>query len=175
MNIPEQKIILIGAMGAGKTTIGKILSRELNWPYIDNDGEMARLSGMSEEELAQLSVPDLHQLEENYLLDILSRPAPYIAGAAASVVEKPQMVELLKSVTAIYLYLPIDQLLTRARIGHSGVGRQALQDESAGQIITERFIRRDPLYRAASTQVLNLSDSPEQDAVRVLDFLSSQG
>jgi shikimate kinase len=41
-SLPEQKIILIGAMGAGKTTLGKILSRELNWPYIDNDGEIGR-------------------------------------------------------------------------------------------------------------------------------------
>jgi shikimate kinase len=170
-NIPEQKIILIGAMGAGKTTIGKILARELNWPYVDNDAEMARISGISEEELSKLPVPDLHQLEENYLLEILSRPAPYIAGAAASVIEKPQMVELLKSVTALYLYLPIDQLLTRARIGHSGVGRQALQDESAGKIITERFIRRDPLYREASQFVVELGDDPEFDATTILSKL----
>ena len=171
-NIPDQKIILIGAMGAGKTTIGKILARELEWPYIDNDGEMARISGMSEAELSQLAVPDLHQLEENYLLEILSRPAPYIAGAAASVIEKPQMIELLKSVTSIYLFLPIDQLLARARGGHSGVGRQALQDESAGKIITERFIRRDPLYRDAAQFTLELGEDPEIDASSLLAKIS---
>ena len=118
----EQKIILIGAMGAGKTTLGLIMARELGWSYIDNDHEMARLSGMSEAELSALSIQQLHDLEENYLMDILNRPAPYIAGAAASVIDKDQCISLLQSITAIYLYLPVTELLNRSKIGKSGVG-----------------------------------------------------
>jgi shikimate kinase len=167
----EQRIILIGAMGAGKTTLGLILARELGWSYIDNDHEMARLSGMSESELSTLSVPELHDLEESYLMDILSRPAPYIAGAAASVIDKDECIALLQSVTAIYLYLPVSELLHRSKIGKSGVGRQALNSNDAEQVISERFARRDPRYRQAASIVLDLSNDPESDAKRILALL----
>lgn len=168
----EQKIILIGAMGAGKTTLGLIMARELGWSYIDNDHEMARLSGMSEAELSALSIQQLHDLEENYLMDILNRPAPYIAGAAASVIDKDQCISLLQSITAIYLYLPVTELLNRSKIGKSGVGRQALHNGDAEQVISERFIRRDPRYRQAATIVIELSSDPESDAQRILAQLN---
>jgi len=168
----EQKIILIGAMGAGKTTLGLILARELGWSYIDNDHEMARLSGMSEAELSSLSIQQLHDLEENYLMDILNRPAPYIAGAAASVIDKDECISLLQSVTAIYLYLPVTELLHRSKIGKSGVGRQALNNGDAEKVISERFTRRDPRYRKAASIVLELSSDPESDAKRILAQLN---
>ena len=41
-----EKLLLIGPMGAGKSTIGKILAQELKWQYFDNDTELSQLSGL---------------------------------------------------------------------------------------------------------------------------------
>ena len=55
-------VVLVGPMGAGKSTLGKALSEATGWPYFDNDGEMTRRYGLSQEELASLPVPELHAL-----------------------------------------------------------------------------------------------------------------
>jgi shikimate kinase len=155
------KVILLGPMGAGKSTLGKILSHDLQWPYFDNDVEITTTYGLSEKEVSQLPVEKLHALETQYLRDVLSRPESFISGAAASVIDNEENRLLLDSVFSVYLRLPIEMIIERA--GSSGVGRQVLQDAGT-DILIERFNRRDPLYRAASKLVVELSDSPMKDA-----------
>lgn len=155
------KVILLGPMGAGKSTLGKILSHDLKWPYFDNDVEITTTYGLSEKEVSQLPVEKLHALETQYLRDVLSRPDSFISGAAASVIDNKENRLLLDSVFSVYLRLPIEMIIERA--GSSGVGRQVLQD-AGSDILIERFNRRDPLYRAASKLVVELSDSPSKDA-----------
>jgi shikimate kinase len=167
MTLP-QKVILLGPMGAGKSTLGKILSAKLNWPYIDNDLDMAKQTGMSIAELSSLSVADLHKIEAEFINKVLTTQAPFISGAAASVIENLQIRNELKQVCAIYLSIPVETAIERASAG--SVGRQALTEEGV-EILRERYKRRDPLYREVATFVINLSNSPEADAEKILNFL----
>ena len=156
-------------MGAGKSTIGKAVASHLGWPYFDNDFEMAQMNRVTLEDLGRLPVDELHEMEENYLRNVIARPTPYIAGAAASVVDNPDVVDLLKGVYAIYLTVPLSGLLARA--GAGGVGRQALA-EHPEEIIKQRFERRDPLYREAASLVIDQSQSPEKSIKQVIEALS---
>lgn len=165
------KVILIGPMGAGKTTLGTLISSELGWPYFDNDGELATLNNLTVEQLSALSVPELHALEGEYLRQVMQRPAPFIAGAAASVIDYPQSVALLREATAIYLRLPLEKLLERA--GSTGIGRQALA-QNAEAVITERFVRRDPRYREVAAYTCELGDDPHADAAKIIEWLKLQ-
>ena len=164
------KVVLIGPMGAGKTTLGSILSNRLGWPYFDNDAELESLSGLSSSELSTLSVPELHKLEGEYLSTVLQRNAPFISGAAVSVVGYQKSVELLKESVSIYLRLPLEKLLERA--GTTGIGRQALIG-NAESVISARFSRRDPLYREIAVFTVELGDDPDVDAEKIFAFLSS--
>jgi shikimate kinase len=168
--IPQQ-IILVGPMGAGKTTLGTIIADRLGWTYYDNDDELARINNMTVEQLSSLSVDALHQLEGAYLADVVGRPAPFISGAAASVIDYPESQAILKSATSVYLRLPLQKVLERA--GTSGIGRQALQ-ENAEEIVRERYLRRDPIYSAVSRLTIDLGDSPETDAQKIIDGLGLQ-
>ncbi len=167
----SEKIILIGPMGAGKTTLGTIMSNSLGWTYYDNDKDLETLNNMTLEELSALPVSELHKLEGEYLKDVMDRSAPFISGAAASVVDYPESMALLKSTTAVYLRIPLPKILERA--GTSGIGRQALQQD-AERVATERFTRRDPLYKEAAQLTIDLSDSPEDDAARIIRELGLQ-
>lgn len=165
---PDPRVVLIGPMGAGKTTLGTTIAKELGWKYFDNDGEMTRRYHFSQAELAAMPVPELHALESRYLADVLKEDAPLITGAAASVVDYPENRELLRSVTAIYLRIPVEAVIARA--GGTGVGRQALAENGA-QILTERFERRDPLYKECASMVINLGNVPDKDAARITEFI----
>jgi shikimate kinase len=164
-----QKVILLGPMGAGKSTLGKILSSKLNWPYIDNDLDMAKQTGMSIAELSSLSVAELHKIEAEFINEVLKTQAPFISGAAASVIENLQIRNELKNVCAIYLSIPVETAIERASAG--SVGRQALTEEGV-KIMRERYKRRDPLYREVASYVINLSSSPAADAEEILNFLN---
>lgn len=166
--ISPKKIILMGPMGVGKSTLGKILAAKLGWPYIDNDSDLAIQSAMSIEDLSKLSVPELHKFEAEFISRVIDGAAPVISGAAASVVENEHVLEQLKSVYAIYLVIPLETAIERASVGT--VGRQAIT-ESGVQIVRDRYERRDPLYRQVASLIIELGDSPEADAEKILAAL----
>ena len=163
-----RRLILVGAMGVGKTTIGTLISEKIGWPYVDNDYEMSKMASMSIKELSALDIPSLHALEEKYLWDVLTRPAPLVAGAAASAADNLELVEALKEQCTIYLHMPL--AVQKNRAGSSGVGRQAFGDDPQ-DLIRERYERRDPRYRQAASLIIDTTREPEKDAQLILDFL----
>jgi shikimate kinase len=167
----QRRVILVGAMGAGKTTIGKLIATKLSWPYIDNDYEMSKMASLSMKELSALDVPTLHILEEKYLRDILSRPGPLVAGAAASAADSQELIEALGNQCTIYLHTPLE--IQKQRAGNSGVGRQGLV-ENAVDVIRDRYERRDPRYRQIASLVIDTTRNPESDAARIIEFLTAK-
>lgn len=166
-----EKLLLIGPMGAGKSTIGKILARELKWQYFDNDTELSQLSGLSAEELGELPVAELHVLEALCFQKILTHPAPFISGVAGSVIDKKAHCELIKGAYAIYLRLPLDVIIERA--GYAGIGRQWTRVADDTQI-RERFFRRDPIYKECAKITVDLSAEAEADADIILQHLEER-
>jgi shikimate kinase len=167
----SKKIILIGPMGVGKSTLGKILAHELNWPYIDNDEDMAMQTGMTIEQLSSLPVPELHKIEADFITRVMKLEAPLVSGAAASVIENEEIREALKNVYAVYLSISVEKAIERASVGT--VGRQALDGEGA-QLLRDRYARRDPLYRSVASLIIEQSDSPDSDAEIILNSIALQ-
>jgi shikimate kinase len=163
----KEKVVLIGPMGVGKSTLGKRAADLLGWNYQDNDLDMAQATGISIEDLSKMSVKELHKLEAEYILKVIASDAPFIAGAAASVIENQDVQAALQGINAIYLYIPLEQIYSRT--GAGTVGRQAINPES--DIIKERFERRDPLYRKYAHHVLNLSENPKRDTDRLIALI----
>jgi shikimate kinase len=166
----QPRVILVGAMGAGKTTVGRLIAAELNWPYIDNDYEMSKMASLSMKQLSALDVPTLHNLEEKYLKDVLSRPGPLVAGAAASAADSAELIEALRNQCTIYLHTPLE--IQKQRAGNSGVGRQGLI-ENAVDVIRERYERRDPRYRQVASLIVDTTRDPENDAARILEYIKA--
>lgn len=166
--IPDCRVILVGAMGVGKSTVGKLLAEMLAWKYIDNDFEISKLASLSIKQLSQLDVPTLHAFESDYLRDILTRPTPLIAGAAASIADDLDLIDLLENEFTVYLHLPLENLLKSA--GTTGVGRQGLV-ENPSEVIRERFERRDPRYRRIASLIIDMSVGPECAAELIVEKL----
>lgn len=163
----KEKVVLIGPMGVGKSTLGKRAAALLDWKYFDNDIDMAQSTGFTVDELSKMSVKELHKLEAEFIIKVISNDAPFIAGAAASVIENVEVQSALQGINAIYLYIPLEQIYSRT--GAGTVGRQAINDET--DIIKERFERRDPLYRKYAQHVLSLSENPKRDTDRLITLI----
>src|SRR5450755_2405675 len=84
--IEPERIILIGMMGAGKSTVGGRLSELTGWPYIDNDEVVEQMVGMPTRDLLRVKgVAAMRAAESAAAQEVVSRPPPLIAGAAAGI------------------------------------------------------------------------------------------
>ena len=173
----NNRILLLGSMGAGKTTIGTLLASHFGWKYIDNDDELVEETGLSREELGKLPIPELHKFESAYLQGLLNRPSPFVAGAAGSVVDYESNFPVIESLFGIYLHIPLNTILSR--VGESGVGRQIFSTDQensisvAHAVLTERYHRRDPRYRSLSKITVELSDDPVGDVNNIVKLYQS--
>ena len=81
------RVLLIGMMGAGKTTVGNALAALTGWPYLDNDELVRRATGRpTPEVLATTDEPTLRRVEATAFDEAMNTPRPVVAGVAAGVV-----------------------------------------------------------------------------------------
>jgi shikimate kinase len=112
---PPTHLVLVGMMGAGKTTTGRALAGRLGWPMRDCDTDLEGRAGRTGAELAATDgVERLHQLEEELLLEALDTPGPLVVTAAGSIVTSERARQVIGSRAAVvWLDAPIDELEAR--------------------------------------------------------------
>ena len=88
MSGPIRHVVLLGLMGVGKTTVGRLLAARLGWPLSDSDEAIGQKYGATVRELRdRLGTEGMHRLEAEHLLDALGQEQCSVIGAAASVVD----------------------------------------------------------------------------------------
>jgi shikimate kinase len=148
--------MLVGLMGAGKTTVGRAITARTGWTYVDNDLVLERLAGRPTAEVADaLGWDGLHDLEIDALAAVLDSPAPFVAGAAASVVDRVEGRALLREAYVIYLRARVETLV--ARVG-DGAGRPWLSGDVKG-FIEAQTAKRGALFEQVASLVLDVDDN----------------
>jgi aminomethyltransferase len=150
---PGYRIVLVGMMGAGKTTLGNAISAATGWPYIDNDEVVAQLAGMPTRELLQTQgVPAMRAAEAQALHLVLRMDTPLVAGAAAGVVlDEKLSARLHAGAFVVYLHADVDTLARRV----AGTARPWLGDDPKEAIRT-LYEGREPLYRKIAHLVVDV-------------------
>ena len=166
------RILLLGMMGAGKTSVGRELSARTGWPYRDNDSLVAEIAGVDTAALlARDGVEALRDAESAALRRAVDDPGPLVAGVAGGVVERPDDVDLLRRTDAlvVYLHTPIDLLVER--VGDGG-GRPFLQPDPEAAL-RRLYTGREPLYREVADLVVDTRGGSAADhADKVLAALT---
>ncbi len=161
------RIILVGMMGVGKTTTGRLLAERLGWPYLDSDAQVMADTGRSVPELfAERGEAAFRAEEERVLTEALSGERPVVVSAAGGVVLSPTNRALLdRSGTVVWLRAEPEVLASR--VG-DGVGRPLLDDDPAATLVELYRVRR-PLYEAVADVVVDVDRLPPDHVVdRVL-------
>ena len=159
----EPRVVVLGLMGSGKTTVGRTVERMVGWRYVDNDDALVQAHGKGPRELgAELGVEALHELEVDALAAGLQETPPVVVAAAAGVVEEPRGMDLLRSGDAVIVYLRgrLDTLVSRVR----GSDRPWVQEDPEA-VLSDMLRRRELHYLEVADVVLNVDDrTPEEIA-----------
>ncbi len=161
------RVLLVGMMGTGKTTVGRALSARTGWPYLDNDELLQRARGRTAPELlATEGEPALRAAESAALTLVLGLPGPFIAGVAGGVVLDPADRARLVASSATIIWLRATVTTLAGRVG-AGAGRSWLGDDPA-VALARLAATRDPLYAEVADQVLDVdAGTPDELAARI--------
>jgi shikimate kinase len=101
-------IALVGLMGTGKSTIGELVAKRLDLPFVDGDDELTARTGRSAHEIAeQDGIDALHALEAEVALDVLDREDPAVFASSASTILSPAVRDALRRrATVVWLHAP---------------------------------------------------------------------
>jgi shikimate kinase len=147
-------LCLIGFMGCGKSTVARLLARQVGWWHVDLDHRIIENAGLTIPEIfAQLGEPAFREMEHEQLRRTLGEAvelgAPTVVSLGGGTTAQPQNLALLRESGAklVWLHCPIEELLSRvSRI----TNRPLFRDEASfRQLYQERL----PSYEVADYRV----------------------
>ncbi len=169
---PGPRVLLIGMMGVGKSTVGTALSARTGWPYYDNDDLVVRATGKSAPDVLDDSgLGELRAVESLALVQALTIDSPLIAGIAGGVIDESADRERLRESDAVIVWLRAKIETLIARVG-DGAGRPWLQPDPDAAM-RKMYAGRAARYAAVASLVVDIDDLPPTVvAERVMGFLS---
>lgn len=150
--VAATSIVIIGLMGAGKTTVGRRLSQRLGWPVIDTDQEIERRCGASVPVIFELEGEEgFRRREAKVIEEVMAHPGRVVTtGGGAPMAPANQAV--LRRGFVVYLDADPRQLWQRLKSDHS---RPLLTQSSDPKATLEHLHReRDPVYRSLADLVV---------------------
>ena len=172
IKLKQNKIILlVGMMGCGKTTLGKILSRKLHLPFVDSDKEIERASGCSISDLfATYGEAEFRKGEERIMERLLKSENPCVlsSGGGAFLSSKTQEISK-KYAVSIWIRADVDLLSRRTE----GRNHRPLVPAKDNKKALERLVNECyPLY-ANADMVLDTHQEPiTKTASRLIHLLA---
>lgn len=164
------RIVLTGFMGAGKTTVGRLLAAELGWQFLDVDDSIVSKAGMPVAEVfAKYGEFVFRRMETSAIAHALGETSAVIAlgGGAVEVLANRLLLEQTPGTATVFLEAPLPELLTRCQTQTGAAERPNLA------VAEERFRYRAPLYRRVGRfRVQTGSQTPEQTTNEVLQHLN---
>src|SRR5918999_2808414 len=164
----DGSVAIVGYMGSGKTTLGRLLARALSLEFVDLDRAIVKSAGKGIPQIfAEHGEKHFRDLEHEALLQALDGGTPSVVACGGGTVVRPDNRTLLRDVTTVFLGEDMDVLYRRTR--GSGRPLRAASREEFGL----RYAERLPLYKeVADLEVEADGRPPAQVAEEVLRCLS---
>nr|WP_160289017.1 shikimate kinase AroK [Pseudomonas knackmussii] len=163
-------LILVGPMGAGKSTIGRLLAKELHLDFKDSDKEIEQRCGANIPWIFDVEGEvGFREREQAMLAELCASSGMVIATGGGAVLREANRAALKTGGKVIYLHASIDQQIARTARDKN---RPLLQKPNPGQILRDLMAQRDPLYREVADVVVETDERPPRLVVlEILDRL----
>ena len=164
-NLPSN-IFLVGLMGAGKSTVGRILARRLGKRFVDTDHEIEKRNGVTIPVIFEIEGEEGFRRREQEVLADLSQEADLVLSTGGGIVLRPENREILKNDGfAVYLSARPELLAERTRHDRS---RPLLNVADPLARLRELHAVRDPLYREVAHAVVETGRGAPQQVVQAI-------
>jgi shikimate dehydrogenase len=159
----KEKIILTGMPGSGKTTVGKLLAKSLNRPYLDTDTLIEEKTGMTPAQIiASKGEPVFREIESEIICEAAQKNG-YIIATGGGAILRPDNIRYLRSNGKLFfLDRPVEQLIPTEDRPLS----------ATKEAILKRYNERYATYVSTADVIIENNETPEAAAHRVkMEFL----
>ncbi|MBW8072745.1 MAG: shikimate kinase AroK [Ferrovum sp.] len=161
-------IFLVGLMGAGKTTIGRLLARHQHLTFVDSDHEIEARTGVRISTIFELEGESgFRAREEAVLCELVNRRGIVLATGGGAILSPLTRQHLHQRGVVVYLRGSVDQLWHRTRHDRH---RPLLQTGDPKARLQELFEIRDPLYREVAHLIVDTAQQSPQRLVCQLEL-----
>ncbi len=167
---PGRTIVLVGLMGAGKSSIGRRLAQRLSLAFIDADKEIESAAGCSIEEIFErLGEQAFRDGERRVILRLLDDPPHVLATGGGAFMDPLIRARIKERAVSVWLHADLDLLVRRVSRRSN---RPLLKNGNPRDVLASLMERRYPVYAEADIRVDSADGPPEQTVQRVADALS---
>jgi shikimate kinase len=160
------RLLLVGMMGAGKTTVGQLAAARLGWTFFDSDAEVLAATGRTVPEIfAEDGEPAFRAEESRVLAEAVAEPAPVVISVAGGAVLSEANRALLAR-SGVVVWLRAAPATLGSRVGR-GEGRPLIGDDPVESLTALDRIRR-PLYASIAHLVIDVDELTPGEVVERL-------
>jgi len=169
----KESIFLVGPMGAGKSTVGRLIAERLNYQFADSDHEIEAKTGATIPMIFDIEGEAGFREREELMIDELSQRSEIVLATGGGVVEREANRQHLRTRGfVVYLKSPVESLIQRTKHDRN---RPLLQTENPAKVLTELMVRREPWYIEMADLVIETHQVPVHRVVKqVIDCLEEQ-
>jgi shikimate kinase len=158
----DRPIVLVGLMGAGKSTVGRRLAKRLGLPFVDSDDEIERAADHSIPEIFdRFGEASFRDGERRVIRRLVAGPPAVLATGGGAFMEPETRALILERCIAIWLEAPPETLAGRVRRRDV---RPLLRDKDPLSLLRELAEARNTVYAEAHLHVRS-DDGPHDRAV----------
>ncbi len=165
----SNNIFFVGLMGAGKTTIGRLLAKHLDKAFYDTDYEIERRTGVKIPVIFEVEAEAGFRRRETAMIEELSQLSHIVMATGGGAVISAENRQRLKQYgTVIYLRASVDELWHRTR---NDKHRPLLQTGDAHAKLTQLYAERHPLYSEVADIIVDTGGQPMAQLVSHIEQL----
>jgi len=167
----DKSIVMIGLMGAGKTSVGKRLADTMGLPFVDSDDEIVDAAGCSIPVIFEKhGEAAFRDLEERVIERLLHESRCVIATGGGAYMRPETRARIEADGTTVWLRASLDILVERT--GRRG-GRPLLEQGNPREILQGLIDERHPVYENADVIIDTGNDSHEVTVHQIIDALNN--
>jgi len=166
---PSGHVVIVGLIGVGKSTVGRLVADRLGLPFVDNDELLIAHTGRPAERIAaERGLDELHRIEVEVIDKALDQPGSSVLTAASSVVAAEAGRAALRKARHV-VWLDDDLAAVTDRAARSG---QFHRPDFSPEVFRQIERQRRPLFAAVATITIDIAgDPPELVAERTMHAL----
>ena len=157
-------LILVGPMGAGKSTIGRLLAKELRVPFKDSDKEIEQRTGANIPWIFDVEgEAGFREREQAVIVELCEQEGMVLATGGGAVMRPENRAALRQGGRVVYLRATVEQQIDRTSRDRN---RPLLRNADPGKVLRELLAIRDPLYREIADIVVDTDERPPRLVVQ---------